>query len=231
MTKNTMYQKKDELSDKTKARLRSEVARLEARNTKTLQELREAEQEVTRLKARKSELEAVHRQQADRISEGDSHFDEIMNGLKNLTFRSQERKRRYEEGRAQQRRVPDTLSSKSPAVKSEQEEQEDSEMSSTARPSRQSNPRTINHSTPASSGQLEIRQRRSTATSLQPSSPPCKPSSSDKRPQKRAFSSDIKPEHTHNEKRRKEDYAQAAQHYPQQRASDPRLQAGRRQRP
>ncbi len=217
---------KRKTSDPTRQRpkLRSELAGLETLNTRTLQELRDAEQAVARLRTRKSELEAICRQQSEQIHDGEMCLDDFTQALTDLTLRFHETRPRPDNVLVDQGNVP--AASKLHTIKPEHGEYEDSKLSSLEMYSPHPIPRSTDHTTPLAPRQPESRQRLLTDTALTPSSPPREYNPPEKHPQKRGLSSDAK----NDGKRRKEDHAPPTQQLPQQKASDPRLQAGRRQR-
>jgi hypothetical protein len=92
--KNQRYRDKETGLEKRKAELKAEVACLESRNLKTMQELKDAAVDVTRLKARNAELEQLCYKQSDEIFDGQKRFDNYIEAVAHLS--SQFRVRRPE---------------------------------------------------------------------------------------------------------------------------------------
>lgn len=108
--KNQKYREKDDESEQKKAELRAEVARLENRNVKILQELKDTVLEITRLKDRNAELEAessdrgalrrrigelenICENQSQQTIADEVHFDKYVEAVAHLTSDFRERSR------------------------------------------------------------------------------------------------------------------------------------------
>jgi hypothetical protein len=76
---------------KLKAELRAEMARLEIRDIRTLQELRDTTQEVARLSIRSSYLKVFCRKYPEQTFGGETDLDEFNQAVSNLTPRFRER--------------------------------------------------------------------------------------------------------------------------------------------
>jgi hypothetical protein len=92
--KNQRYRDKETGLEKRKAELKAEVACLESRNIKTIQELKDTAVDVTRIKARNAELEQLCYKQSDEIYNGQKRFDDYIQAVAHLS--SQFRGRRPE---------------------------------------------------------------------------------------------------------------------------------------
>ena len=85
LDKNKRWGNKDEKSEKSKAEQKAEIARLESRNQKTLQELTDTALVVSRLKARNAELEALCNEQSEETHAGERRFDDYLQAVTHLT--------------------------------------------------------------------------------------------------------------------------------------------------
>ena len=83
--KNKRWGEKDEISRKQKAALTAELARLESRNIKTLQELKDTTLEVATVRARNTELEALCHKQSEEVYAEKTRFDDYIQAVAHLT--------------------------------------------------------------------------------------------------------------------------------------------------
>ncbi len=86
LAKNKRYREKDESSEKKIATHLAEIARLELRNRKTVQELDDTLTEVNRLKASKAVLEETCHKQCGEIIAGEKRFDDYIRAVTSLTL-------------------------------------------------------------------------------------------------------------------------------------------------
>ncbi len=86
LSKNKRYRDKDVSSDKKIATYLAEIARLDLRNRKSLQELDDTLTEVTRLKASNAVLEETRHKQSEEIIAGEKRFDDYIQAVGSLTL-------------------------------------------------------------------------------------------------------------------------------------------------